>query len=633
MIETRNVQTGRPTGNGQGQSSVRVLELSFGQWVSSRFAPGAKADKQAALSQLATAVSLALQLKHTCLDLSLVPGLKQPELQVLLQELDLTSAYSCSDAVGNGAESTPLVRSENGQYVWLHKYYHFERAVARAVRARALQRDNRILSSVGAVIETLYPQADDPQRRAVEISLSHRFSVITGGPGTGKTWTIARIAALLKHHDPAMHIELAAPTGKAANRMMESLARASNNSQTLGPLAGQIEFPVNARTLHALLEIGRYSPRPRRNLQRPLDLDVLIVDEASMIDLPMMARLLDALPAEAQLILLGDRDQLSSVEAGGVLSELCDTSEASIYGSDLAPVTRLTRNYRQVGGPIVELAQSVNRGEYPESIGSDTSLRVCLTGPAAADRDPDWLDSAYQSFSPLLDAIQTGVRASQVLEQQNDFQILCALRDGRSGVNGVNRVLAQRCLHRFHHQTASDSIRLGTNSLWACGVPVMVLRNDHDRQLFNGDVGLVLPVVERDGQWLIDIEQGRLRACFADHGSAGLKNPDNDSGPAPERFAVKAISQAQMPPYENCYAMTVHKSQGSEYGRVMLILPGDAQQAMDNPVINRELLYTGITRARAELEIWSGPGVLSKTAEQRTVRMSGLRLHGDEMSS
>jgi exodeoxyribonuclease V alpha subunit len=595
-------------------AGLRTLDTGFARWVSDNFCP-ADSPQAGKVARLAAAVSYALHLKHSCLQLDRVAALQEPVLNALLHGIsaaDISRLVDHSAAISLEAGHAPLLCSADGNTPWLHKYFLFEQAVAARIRAMAASDLAPLSPGLGAALDRLYPPAadgncDNGQRRACELALSRRLAVVTGGPGTGKTWTVARIIALLQLAQPGLQVELAAPTGKAAKRMMDSLQQAFGQDQRLAALAGDVQLPARASTLHSLLGIGRHSPKPRRNRHQPLALDVLIVDEASMVDLPMMARLLDALPPQARLVLLGDKDQLASVEAGGVLAELCYTGPGSLYQGMPAAVAML-EEYHRGDTVIKDFADQLNAGQAGDAIvlaAGTAAIRLSLAGPAAAAAPPAWLEQARQKLQALVAGMEDGQPVTELLALQPQFQLLCALREGPFGVNGINAQL-ERSFGQAWARHSGQSYLQGEQA-WFAALPVMVLRNDHERRLYNGDAGLVLPVTERAGEWHIDLRHGQLMACF----------PADDG--------ARAISFAQMPPFESCYALTVHKSQGSEYQQVMLVLPDDAEQVRNNPVITRELLYTAITRARERLEICCGEGVLETAASRQTVRMSGLR--------
>jgi exodeoxyribonuclease V alpha subunit len=309
---------------------------------------------------------------------------------------------------------------------------------------------------------------------------------------------------------------------------------------------------------------------------------VLIVDEASMIDLPMMHRLLQAIPTTATLLLLGDKDQLASVEAGSVLGDVCAVFSAPC-------VTTLTESWRYKNSPeIGVLAQALNAGAVPDMKNNTYVKQHGLD--ASKPLQPGWLGSALAAFKRIpFDKNTTAI--PDVLAAQKQFQILCALREGPQGVSGINSMIEQ-----------SLGKKAGS---WYAGKPVMITSNDHARKLYNGDVGLVLPVSD-DGQTIEWREGHTLKACFMVDGK------------------VKAISIAQMPVYETCYAITIHKSQGSEYDHVLIVLPADVQAVHSNPVLTKELVYTAVTRAKTRVDIWCGEGVMQAAAAKTTQRMSGL---------
>ena len=590
---------------GQGRDErqpIRELDRAFAAWAVSNFCGGNSVDAQNTTENLAMAVSYALHLKHSCLDLGSYGKLNDPILDELLMGIDEQSVkYLDTGSISTenlDMSFVPLVRSKSGNRVWMQKYHLFESAVSQMIGDMA-GKTTALTGDQEASLAGLYPDQDsDKQRQAVATALTHKFCVITGGPGTGKTWTVARIIALMLSHGLGekrnLRIALAAPTGKAANRMYESLSAAATDEK-LKQLVGNADLPDKARTLHSLLGIRRGSPKPRHHAANPLAVDVLIVDEASMVDLPMMYRILNALPEHAHLILLGDKDQLASVEAGSVLGELCSNDSSGGFAAISSAIAILTKNYRsEEAQGINEFAQAINKGLLPD-VSANRHVELNEFADDSNPWKPGWLDEAAEKLGELQSKIIENKAVAEVLGHQTDFQILCALRNGPAGVAGINSMVEKK---------------LGRKAgAWYSGLPVMITANDHDRQLYNGDIGLVLPVSEQDGTWVVNRESGDLKACF----------------PASEgRESVKLISLAQMPPFETCYAMTVHKSQGSEYNKVLFILPASKADVKNNPVLTRELIYTGVTRAKREAEIWSGGGVLEVAISKRAVRMSGL---------
>lgn len=453
------------------------------------------------------------------------------------------------------ATTTPLVW--DGRRLFLRRYWAYEQQVAHDLQARA-----KLPAALGTAMQTALSSrcADAGQRNAARIALTHRLAVISGGPGTGKTHTLVRIIALLLEENAALRIALAAPTGKAAARMTEALRAAG------------VAVAPEGQTLHRLLGMRADGSGFYHCRERPLAVDVLVVDEASMIDLSLMGHLLDALPAAARLILLGDRDQLAAVEAGAVFADLC-ASEALA-----SAVATLVTRFRFAGASgIGQLAEALRTGDAAGTLARlqsatddlDWQPRCAPQALTAAARD------GYQTYR---EAVVEGLPPGELFESFQRFRVLCA---HRQEVAEINRALSP-----------PDGL------LAQSGTPVMVVRNDPLLRLSNGDIGLVLP----------DPVDGSLKVCFA-NANAG------DGASVTPRW----IPFARLPDWEVAWAMTVHKSQGSEFERVMLVLP-EAVSA----VVTRELVYTGVTRAKRHLSLWATAPVLQAASETRAGRMSGL---------
>lgn len=523
-------------------ATSRCLDKQFAQWVSRHF------PSTTVLARIAEAVSYASSIKHSCVDLDKYALLNDVVLNDLLRgitaeavlvALASTSTDATTYTTTGEVPLRPLLCSADGKKIWLQKYNHFEQQVSA---------DLQMLKAEG------------------------RLHIVTGGPGTGKTWTAARrILQTLQDH-PTHVIALAAPTGKAANNMMFALSKAFAE-------AGHDPrvYALRGLTLHSLLGISGGSPKPRRDRHNPLHCDLLVVDEASMIDLPMMSRLLQALPARASLLLLGDKDQLASVEAGSVLHEIC---EATVFSDCIKTLTE-SRRYKD-SPEIGALATALNQGQVPDMSANSKVKRHNL--PAVNAWQPPWLLDVVTYYRSLHQSLcdsagdEDSLRAALV--QQKQFQILCALREGPQGVSGINTLIDSALQHKAES--------------WYIGKPVMITANDHARKLYNGEIGMVLSV------------DGQLKACFEVDGQ------------------LKMISAAQMPPHETAYAITVHKSQGSEYQRVLIVLPAELASARHNPVLTRELVYTAVTRARDSIDVWCGEQVLENAASKTLQRMSGL---------
>jgi exodeoxyribonuclease V alpha subunit len=523
--------------------------------------------------------------------------------------------------VGDLNFDQPLVL--DGERLYLRRYWRDETLVAQAIRARALDVRARDVDAVHAWLGKLFGAsntAPDWQKVACAIAVRGAVAIITGGPGTGKTYTVARLLALLfatAAQASTLRIALAAPTGKAAARLKQSIDKA------LGELADRVagDLPLReltgrigaARTLHSLLGARPDTRSFAHHKGNPLDVDVLIVDEASMVHLEMMAALLDALPPTATLILLGDKDQLASVEAGAVLGDLCHDAEAGAYspatlayvrqaggetiplsfagaGGALAQQTVMLRESRRFGGPIGKLALAVNAGDV------EATHALLRSGVA----EVHWIEHAQQGqlvqlalggYQPYLTLLADGAGASHddwvraVLRSFESFRVLCAVREGEWGVDGLNGAIEQRLV-------AARLLR--RDGEWYVGRPVMVTRNDYGTGVFNGDVGLTLAD---------PVRAGSLRVYFL------------------EGDKVRSVLATRLRNVETAYAMTVHKSQGSEFAHTVLALPKEG-----GAMLARELVYTGITRASAQFTLVSpGGDVLAEAISKRTHRASGLR--------
>ncbi len=511
-----------------------------------------------------------------------------------------------ADAVSDDA---PLVL-ENG-LLYLRRYREYERTLA-----EGLQRIGRFslpdagLEPLAPLFAQLFPHAAeraDQQARAAAVTLRHPLALVTGGPGTGKTTTIARLLLLLiaqaaQAGRAVPRMALAAPTGRAAERMAESLRLAMQRLQGEGIEAALCEgLPSSGTTLHRLLGVIPDSPRFRHHADNPLPFDVVVVDEASMIDLPLMAKLVEAISEGTRLILLGDPDQLPSVEAGDVLSAILRASgdgqgtradDARALKPLLAPASllpeappsafagrrvQLQRGYRQTATlDLAPLATAVRRGD------SDGALRLLRDQSlAGVGFHEDVLDPLSVQREHLLghwQALGETADPAQALAQASRLRVLTALREGPQGARGLN--------HRI------ETLLAGANAGYFHGRLLLVTENSYRHRLFNGDIGICL----RDAT-------GAIVAWFA---GDDLAQP-------------RAFHPAALPAHESAFAMTVHKAQGSEFDEVWLQLPRH-----DARVLSRELVYTGLTRARQRLHLAGPADVLEKALHRHASRMSGL---------
>lgn len=589
---------------------LRPLDIQFARLVAT--------ESQPALLLAAACVSAEAGEGHVCLPLSNLcedslfagrqPALAQAIWQAAGAPDDWPSRLADWSAVSDGSRVTPLVLSN--QRLYLHRLWYSEGRVADFFAAQEIKTafDMR---AAGDVLNSLFgDQPENWQKIAAAVALTRKTAVISGGPGTGKTTTVAKLlAALIRLNPGALRIQLAAPTGKAAARLTESLGRALQ--ELVVSDEERRRFPAEATTLHRLLGAQPDTQRLRYHAGNPLHLDVLVVDEASMVDLSMMAKLIAALPAHARVVFLGDRDQLASVEAGAVLGDICRCTESgysqaraeqlalltgcTLQGSDdrQAPVVRdsiclLQKSYRfDASSGIGQLAKAINCGdaEQVRAVFAAAHEDVSFQTLNSAEAYQVMLDEVAQGYQPFLQLVRRQASPAEVIAAFGRYQLLCALRDGPFGVQGLNQRIEQRLMQLQRIR------RPGMGSRWYEGRPVMITRNDSALGLFNGDIGITL----RD-------EEGNLKVFF----------------PLPDG-SIKAIQPSRLPSHETAWVMTVHKSQGSEFDHTALVMPTQFL-----PVLTRELVYTAITRARKQLTIYSEPGVFQRAVQLQTQRRSGL---------
>ena len=548
----------------------------------------------------------ALDKGDVCLPLARLSGQRPwPDNGFCLPNLgDWQTRLEASALVGSDGDFTPLILEQGRLY--LARYQAYERQLAEQLLQRAADRpvvDEAQLSESLTRLFAFNAQQPDWQRLAAAQAVRRRLAVISGGPGTGKTTTVVRLlAALLEQggEDAALAIGLAAPTGKAAARMAEAI----RNAKAELPVSEAIKaaLPDEARTLHRLLGSRGDSPQVRHHAVNPLALDVLVVDEASMVDLALMAKLLDALPPNARLILLGDKDQLCAVEAGAVFAELCagrgfDAQAASelqrITGQQVPvgqptsqlgdAVVLLTHSHRFAGDSgIGELARRINGGDVSGTLNLLKEARSDLAWNAEPT-PADLLERLDRGYAPFIAAAKSGDPAA-TFAAFNAFRALCAQREGAWGVAGINEALEARIKRRS---------QVPSRERWYVGRPVMVRQNDYALGLFNGDIGICLHT-----------EYG-LRVYFEGGGSG--------------EDGYRPFAPARLPSHDSAFAMTVHKSQGSEFSEVLLALP-----EQPSPLLSRSLFYTGITRAKHRVEIWGLPARLSEAVATRAERAAGL---------
>ncbi|CAO1666288.1 exodeoxyribonuclease V subunit alpha [Halomonas sp. NYA30] len=599
--------------------------------------------------------------------------------------------------ISDGPGNTPLVvsHSDNTSKLYLRRYWQFEQTLHQEIAIRVSAGNEADSPLLKSALNTLFPATDtlDWQKNACALAARSPFAIITGGPGTGKTTTVVRLLALLQTLQLAqpnahpLRIRLAAPTGKAAARLNESIAGQVKDLPLSGleslldehsatASSNVIDIPTEVTTIHRLLGARADTRHFRHNAANPLALDVLVVDEASMVDIEMMTALLSALPASAKLVLLGDKDQLASVEAGAVLGDLCRRADAAHYTPTtaqwLAELTdhslpealidpdgqpldqaitmlRVSHRFTETSG-IGQLAQAINqplsealreRDKHqavhgvlnngyadlhhlvlkPDAQNKDSALeRLVITGsperfPNAGEGrtnfkgEPIAPPTGYQHYLNTLASERPDTTlpfeengdaydawAKQVLSAYSRFQLLCALRKGPWGVEGLNLRIA-KTLRREKLLFGNDhTLEKG----WFEGRPVLVTQNDYGLKLMNGDIGITMAVPDPRSSG-----RSLLRVAFP------TSDPENP---------IHWVLPSRLHAVETVFAMTVHKSQGSEFQHTALLLP-----QTPNPILTRELVYTGITRARDWLTLIEAKrGILNEAVTRAVMRVSGL---------
>lgn len=570
----------------------------------------------------AALVSRSANQGNVCLDLAIAHERGAGEIDIeskgpLAIPLDdwLQRLNGCP-AVGVPGDFCPLIL--DGERLYFHRYWHYEKELAGLLLQRAgCHVDFSDPENLEQQLKQLFDGTDGDQIEAARKAAMQRFTVISGGPGTGKTYTVAKIILLLLslHKDRPLKIHLAAPTGKAAARLQESIESALDNFRQ-SSIDAKIPMP-SAHTLHRLLGYMPSRSHFRYGAERQLPTDAVIVDEASMIDLALMHQLVQAVPLGARLILVGDKDQLASVEAGAVLGDICygiaegykikrppnqGSGKRAVQQSDeagkptLQPhIQVLERSYRfDARSGLGALSRAINAGDDQRVVSllsEDEENGLSLVSPSDKRTLDTLLDTLIdQAVDRYLGDYFASTSPEQAFFLVNRFRILSALRRGPYGAESLNRMVEQS-LQRH------GLISFGpmSDSTWYRGRPLMVTRNDYNHGLFNGDTGIVTGPINgsRDQmQVLFPVHEGHFRQ----------------------------LAPHQLPEQQTVYAMTVHKSQGSEFDHVMVILPDQ-----DTPLLTRELIYTAVTRARKSLVILAKPDLLIMAIKRGIRRSSGLR--------
>ncbi len=559
------------------------LDRAFGAWV---------AERDGDITGLAAALTSAEVGKgHVCLDLATASELLHA--QEIAAPSDWAKTLTESKTVAKPGGRAPLIL--DGNRLYLHRYWHYETRLAGALLRKAQSVPDIDDATLAKHLRELFPGLGndedlDRQALAAVLGVMRQLAIISGGPGTGKTTTVLKLIALAQQLDPDLTVALAAPTGKAAGRLAEVIAGGNVSDEV------RKRLPDEPQTLHRLLGYNPARQTVKHDATKPLPYDLVVVDEASMVDLGLMARLFDALAPKARMVLVGDRDQLASVEAGAVLGDICSVAngfaeaDAERFEKLLGvPVPKAKARLSPISASIALLKHNYRFGEGAIGRFADAVIDGDTNGAlaAAAEGELDWrpltgerqlaetlAQVTEEHFRPVLEAGSP----DEALERFNRFRLLAAERRGVFGVEGLNsRVESQLGVH------AVDE--------WYPGRPVLVTENDYELGLYNGDFGLAWPN-----------ENDRLMVWVAS--SDGT---------------LHAVSPARLPAHETCYAMTVHKAQGSEFDRIALVLP-----PRESAVVTRELLYTAVTRARKNVEIWATETALFSAIRRRIRRASGL---------
>ncbi len=536
---------------------------------------------------------------HVCLEMSRFAGRplaldydEMPGKGILPKETPWLASLGKSCLVTRNDVSAPLVMDGGGR-LYLARYWDYQQRLLGQLRERSRGEvagvDRKLLAEG---LDRLFPggeDAPDGQRLAAETSVLRHLTVVSGGPGTGKTYAVVKMLRLILEQSLAAGEEtprvfLAAPTGKAAARLQESIAaakaHASGRSDSTDARV-MAAIPQEAATVHRMLGIGR----SRRGAAPSLPADVVVVDEASMVDLSLMTRLMEAIPEHARLILLGDKDQLASVEAGAILGDICRGGGKKKGEGIGKSIVQLNRSYRfDAAAGIGTLATAIRDGDSRAAVGlleSGSLPGVTFVPVTEAEQSPGVLvEVVRKEYLPYFFEKD----ARRKWEKFNSFRILCAHRQGSFGVSGINSRVERFLLHEAGYDPGR---------VWYPGRPVMVEQNDYQLNLFNGDVGVAAPS---------ETPTGDIGVYFSGTEGGG-----------------RLLMPSRLPQHTTVYAMTVHKSQGSEFDRVVLVLP-----PRRSPVVTRELLYTAVTRAKTSVTILGSGQVIREAVESPVQRASGL---------
>ncbi len=589
------------------------------------------------------ALSVSLRAGHTCLPLA---EIAQQHWSLAFDEQgqcshqgfifpDINSLFNLLTELNISANREQLIVFENN-CVYMRRYYQFECELIQGIKARLTQGVSASPENISKTLQQLFPpvvnkQASDIdwQQLAVANAINKNFTVIAGGPGTGKTYTVTKLLSALvmlnsnnseQNNDKTLEIALVAPTGKAAQRLSESIINAIGGFKGLIADSVLAAIPTQAKTIHRLLGVIPNSPNFRHDQNNLLDCDVLLIDEVSMVDLPMMTRIFRALKSNTKIILLGDADQLPSVAVGSVLADIAPrphlgySTENANYLAQVCQlsVKQLNNSFKQTDihsdhlsflvksrrfddeGGIGKLAAHVIKGEDKQS------WQLLNEANKTNDSPLTLVDNALHTWlSPLIKQYYQGISKCRNINEAfallAKFRILCVTRQGEFGVDALN-------------QWVKEQLAQGSAQPWEKsqenyhGMPIMISENDYRLGLFNGDIGLL---------WRANSNSDQLMAFFE-------VLEQTEQGAA----CYKTLLPSRLPKYDSVYAMTIHKTQGSEFEHVAMLLPKQG----NNLLLSRELLYTGITRAKTQLTIASNKQAWQQGVVSVVKRYSGLKI-------
>lgn len=511
-----------------------------------------------------------------------------------------------SKIVGQPGEAKPLImeKQEGDWLLYLNRYWQYEDRLVQIIKEQlTLGHHHATAPGSDDIINKLFSKAagtDETTKAVALTALNSPLTVITGGPGTGKTTIVLKILALIldEHQQKALsepyRFRLVAPTGKAASRLKESIIDRKRELVQQKLISKELSELIieDASTIHRLLGYIPGSVFFKHNLNHPLPIDCLIVDEASMVDLALMSKLLEAVPQKAKIILLGDENQLASVEAGSVLRDIClGLRNNALYQHCVVTLTKSHRFSSEKG--IGQLSLLINEGKGKDAVAlldqyqsrhdSETKTREGIIAWETVPKPTGLFSKIKQLYFDHYKQLIQAESIEKAYQVFNNFMMLAALRRGPYGVEQINQLIESILI-------SQDLLIKGKE--WYPGKPVLIISNDYHLKLFNGDIGITFP----------DPETNDLRVYFK-----------TDDG-------FRKISPYRLSNYETAYAITAHKSQGSEFNQVLLLLPPE-----ENPILTKELIYTGITRARNKVTIMGEKQVFIKSVNKSIERVSGLR--------